>query len=250
MIGFGERAEARIELNLTMKRIHSFFFKMTHAVTALLAAAVVSQAQEEAPAGLGYVRFVNATGQAGRLMVKLNGSEADPSGYGDGEATGSLGLPPQTYQIELKHEGLGEGKLPVALKAGEVTTVIALSTAAAKEGGEKGAKAGEEAKLEMGWHVDQSPVSPAEPEEPVLKLLQFTPSEELAMSVSGKSCPVPRGKAAAVRITTELGAFPEVELAGRTVCLLNFKIPADQMVVFYTGEGGVLKHAQLRNDGQ
>jgi hypothetical protein len=214
---------------------------------------LATSGQEELPVGLGFIRFVNATGAPGKLMVLINGMEADPAGYGDGEATGSLGLPPTSYKVELKHGALGEEKVPVEVKMGEVTTVIALAVPKGddKEPAKGQAKDKETEKPnELGHHLHFAPVSAPGAESSTLTLLQFTPSKELAMSVSGVPCPTRKGEPATVAITKAIGAFPEVHLAGSVVCLLNFKFPADQLVVFFTGEGGVLKHAQLRNDVQ
>jgi hypothetical protein len=190
-------------------------------------------------------------------MVFIEGTVADPAGYPDGEATGALGLLPKVWNIELEHEALGKLKVPVELKMGEISTVIALAVPESPQEADKGKDKGKqkvddeaaEAKLVLGSHTHVAKALVPEGDSS-LTLLQFTPAKELSLSVSGTAYAVPRATQITLPITAKIGAFPEVHLAGRAVCLLNFKFPADQVVVFFTGTDGVLKHAPLRNEVQ
>lgn len=212
-----------------------------------------AQEAPEVPPDLGFIRLVNAVGAPGRLKVRINGTEADPAGFKSGDATGAVGLSPASYQVELEHETLGKATLQAAVETGKIATVIAFkqdkpaekskSRAAAKEAAEKDGP-------RLGWHLDQSAVSPPEIDLPTLTLVQLTAAEEVRFQVSGKPAPASVGKPVRVPITKAMGAFPEVQLQGKAVCLLNFKFPADQLAVFFTGADGQLRHAQLRNDVQ
>lgn len=200
----------------------------------------------EVPPDMGFIRLVNALGLPGELQVRIDGTEASPDGFKPGEATGAVGLPPAAYTIELEHAALGKKSLEVSIQTGQISTVIAYRT----EKPERNTKAKPEPGERLAWHVDQSPVSPPEPDRPALTLVQLTPLDTLPLSVSGTAASARTAEAVRVPITPTMGAFPEVHYQGQAVCLLNFKFPADQLVVFFTDEAGKLRHASMRNDVQ
>ena len=213
-----------------------------------------SSSDQEVPPNLGFIRLMNAIGEAGQLKISINNEETNPGGYPMGEATGALGLPEGSYQVSLDHETLGKERVSMTLKKGQISTLVVFqelkqlqdqNNQLAKVDGKA-----VENKPTLAWHVDESPTSPPDTINPILKLLQFTPAAELAFSVDKVPAITERGKPNSVAITQAMGAFPEVVLAGKSVCLLNFKAPADQLVVFFTGPGGILKHAVMRNDVQ
>ncbi len=204
----------------------------------------------EVPADMGFLRLVNAVGLSGALQVRIDGTEAAPEGFKAGEATGAVGLSPGTYKVELEHVLLGKEALEVNIQTGQISTVVAFRT----EKSEPNAKATSKSKQEPGprlaWKLDQSPVSPPDLERPSLTLLQVTPLDTLPLSVSGTAASARAAEPVRVAITPAMGAFPEVHYQGRAVCLLNFKFPADQLVVLFTDEAGQLRHAPMRNDVQ
>ncbi len=207
----------------------------------------------EVPADMGFLRLVNAVGLPGVLRVRIDGIEVGRRGYKEGEATGSVGLEPKSYQVELTHEALGKETVQVPVQTGQIITVIAFKTEkpdqdpktrkALKDKPEKTAP-------RLASHLDLEPVSPPDLKASVLTLLQLTSSEEIIFTMSGTSVPANSGKPVRIPITGAMGRFPDVHLQGKPVCLLNFDSPAEQFVVLFTGEDGSLKNAQMRNDGQ
>lgn len=214
------------------------------------AALAASPALPEVPADLGFIRLVNAIGLPGGLLVRVDGTEASPEGFKAGEATGAVGLTPTAYTIELEHAVLGKETLEVNIQAGQISTVIAYRTEKPESKAKAEAKAKRQPGPRLAWQVDQSPVSPPELERPTLTLLQVTPLDMLPLSVSGTAASARAAEPVRVPITSAMGAFPEVHHRGRPVCLLNFKFPADQLVVFFTDEAGQLRYAPMRNDVQ
>lgn len=202
----------------------------------------------EVPPDMGFVRLVNAVGLAGVLQVRINGTEASPEGFKMGEATGAVGLLPASYKVELEHASLGKETLEVNIQTGQISTVIAYRTE--KPEAKTTAKGKPEPGPRLAWMVDESPVSPPDMDRPHLTLLQVTPLDTLPLSVSGTATSARVAEPVRVAITPAMGAFPEVHHQGRAVCLLNFKFPADQLVVFFTDESGQLRHAPMRNDVQ
>lgn len=205
----------------------------------------------EIPANLGFLRLVNAVGMSGRLKVKINGMEADPSGFEEGHATSSVGLLPKTYQVDLEHESLGKETIQVAVQTGQIATVMAYKT----EKPPKDAKPGGTAKGEapkkgprLASLLYESPVSAADVKVPSLTVFQLTATNKIDFKVSGASLAALAERPAQLAVTKAIGNFPEIQLNGKAACLLNFDIPADQVVVFFTGSDGNLKSAQLRND--
>lgn len=207
----------------------------------------------EVPPDLAFIRLVNAVGLPGRLKVRINGNEADPAGFQQGDATGAVGLAPKSYPVELEHETLGKETLEVPLQTGQITTVIAYMTEkpALDPKTKKPAKGEAEKKgPRLAWHLDQSPTSPPDLKQPALTLVQLTPADEMDFKVSGTPVTVPAAKPVRVPITRAMGAFPGVHYQSKPVSLLNFKFPADQLVVFFIGDDGTLKQAPMRNDVQ
>lgn len=204
----------------------------------------------EVPPDMGFIRLVNAIGLPGVLQVRIDGTEASPEGFKPGEATGAVGLSPASYKVELEHAVLGRESLEVSIQTGQISTVIAYRTEKPDPKAQPPAKAKQEPAPRLAWQVDQSPVSPPELEKPTLTLLQVTPLDTLPLRVSGASASARMAEPVRVPITAAMGAFPEVQFEGRAVCLLNFKFPADQLVVFFTDEKGQLRHAPMRNDVQ
>ena len=204
----------------------------------------------EVPPDMGFLRLVNAVGLPGVLQVRIDGAEAAPEGFKAGEATGAVGLPPGSYKVELEQASLGKVALEVNIRTGQISTVIAYRTEKPESKAKAAAKGKSATGPRLAWKVDDSPVSPPELDRPTLTLLQVTPLDTLPLSVSGTAASARAAEPVRVPITPAMGAFPEVHHQGRAVCLLNFKFPADQLVVLFTDEGGQLRHAPMRNDVQ
>ncbi len=229
------------------------FTRLYRSLTILLIACtpLVVPAQEpepefQIPPDLGFLRIVNATGRPGKLWVTVNGVKlAAASGYEDGTATGAMALTEKSLSIEMAHDDLEELKLPVALKAGVVTTLIAFVEMAPLDESKKD----EEKKPKLAAHALELPANKPG-DKSTLSLIQFTPASQLTVSVAETTCALEAGKPQTIDITPEMGAFLDVKLQGKTVAQLNFMDPAGQGVVLFTDTAGVLKSAQFRNDVQ
>lgn len=205
-----------------------------------LAWAPAAWGQQGAEGGLGYLRFVNATGREAPLRVRLDGVDINPQGYASGHATGAVGMAPKTAQVEMEHEALGKFSAAVTLKAGEVTTVVALPKSEEKEV----KKGGEEGKAELTALVHTAP-SKGRGDGAQLTVLQATPAELLTFKVGGKELACEKLKA----VTAEGVArdFVTIELGEKKLATLNFMDPGDQVVVFFTDEKGTLRNTRFNN---
>lgn len=201
----------------------------------------------EIPPDLGFLRIVNASGHPGPLWVTVNGVKlAEATGYADGEATGAMGIIDKNLVLELRHDLLGEVKQSVTLKAGMITSVIAV---AAKKEENKEGKNEKERKVELAVHLLELPVSYSD-QPSTLSVMQFTPATQLSAEVAGTTMSLEAAKVQSMTITSAMAAFLEVKLQGQIVAQLNFKDPAGQVVVLYTDPKGVVKSTQFRNDVQ
>lgn len=203
------------------------------------------------PADLGFLRFVNAVAAPGKLVVRLDGTKLSREGFPEGTATGAVGFSAKTYQVEMEHEDLGKVTVPVPLQTGQITTLVAFKT----EKPEKDPKTGRPVKADpakkgprLAYILDQAPVSPPDLTESKLVIIQVAPEEQIPFTVQGTAATATTEKPVTVPIKKSMGVFPEIHLEGKPVCLLNFKFPADQLVVFFRGQDGSLKYAQSRND--
>ncbi len=202
----------------------------------------------EIPPDLGFLRIVNATGHPGRLWVKVNGVKlAASTGYEDGTATGAMGIAQGTLQVEMRHDSLEEVKLSVALKTGQVTTLIAAPER--KKKAEPAAEDEAEETPKLAAHLLELPATGPE-DEPTLSLIQFTSAAQLTVTVAGITCALEPAAPQTIAITPAMGGFLDVLFGDKTVAQLNFKDPAGQGVVFYTDAKNTLKSAQFRNDVQ
>lgn len=201
----------------------------------------------EIPADLGFLRIVNASGQPGPLWVTVNGVKlAAATGYEDGVATGAMGIQDKSLVLELRHDILGDMKQSVSLKAGVITSVIALT---AKDPQPKEAGKEEEEKPELAIHLLELPVSYSD-QPSTLSLIQFTPASTLTVDVAESGYALEFGKVNTFGVTPSMGAFIDVKLKSQIVAQLNFKDAAGQAVVLYTDPKGVVKSTQFRNDVQ
>ena len=193
-----------------------------------------------ANAGQGYLRFVNATGRPAPLKVKLNGAYINDQGYAPGHATGAVGLPLGTLQVELEQAELGDYRTGVTLKPGEVTTVVALPQSAEKDP----KKPAEKPKVELAALVHSSPTRGLGGGSR-LTVVQATPAEVLTFLVNGK--PLVCEKLKPVTAEGVMTDFVTLELAKAKVETLNFTDPGDRVVVFFTDEAGKVKSTSFNN---
>ncbi len=198
---------------------------------------------------LGYLRFVNATGHEGKLRVFLDGEDINPTGYADGFATGSVGFPPRTCQIELRHDTLGEFKLAVTLKPGEVASVIALPVIRpAKEDPAKAREAKEKPpKVELGTQAIFSPGF-VRGKDITVTVLQATIAEKLEVKIGSLPLTCPKLDPATVSLGRGVGEFVPVTLGNKQLLSLNFTDPSDRVVILFTNKDGVLKNITLNNE--
>lgn len=196
---------------------------------------------------LGYLRFVNATGYAGKLHVELDGNNINPAGYNNGQATGAVGFVPKDCQIVFSHDALGKADVSVKLKLGEVCTVIALAVVKEKDKTTAiGASAAEEEKPEVELtsfiHTDTAFVNGNKPK---LTLLQTTIAENLDFNVGSQSVACSRMKPASVPLPG--GDFLDVSIGEKKQLSMNVSDPSDRVVVFFTDEKGILKNVHFDN---
>jgi hypothetical protein len=198
---------------------------------------------------LGYLRFVNATGYEGVVKVTLDGEDINPAGYETGVATGSVGFPPKTCQIEMSHETLGEVKLTATLKPGEVTSVIALPviTERTKKPGASAAEKEEEPKIELGAEVITN-VGYVRGKEVSVTVLQATVAEELVVTVGNVPVTCEKLKPATVSLGQGVGEVVPVSVAGKALLTLNFVDRSDRVVILYPNKDGVVKNVTLSNE--
>jgi hypothetical protein len=198
---------------------------------------------------LGYLRFVNATGHEGVVKVTLDGEDINPAGYETGVATGSVGFPPRTCQIEMRHETLGEVKLSATLKPGEVTSVIALPviTEAKKKPSETSAAKPEEPKIELGAEVITN-AGYVRGKEVSVTVLQATVAEELVVTVGSVPVTCEKLKPATVSLGQGVGEVVPVSVAGKPLLTLNFVDRSDRVVILYPNKDGVVKNVTLNNE--
>lgn len=205
----------------------------------VLAAAVFATAQEP-EGGYAQLRFVNATGMEGAVLVSLDGQKLNSRGYTSGQATGHMNVLPKNYQILLKHETLGERELNLELRPGEMRAVIALAKV------EPAKKEGEPPEITLDHHLLEYTVlekgSPSS-----LLVLQTTPLPSLELSVAGKSCTAERLKPASMVVTGDMGQFPVVQFQERRVCSLSYHEPADGALILYADAKGNLQHIFFKN---
>lgn len=205
----------------------------------------------EVPTDLGFLRLVDAVELPGLLYMRVDGIEADPAGFKQGFATEGIGLAPKIYQVELEHETLGKEKFPVTLQTGRISTIVAYKTEKPPEE-PKVAKVPKAEPKKPGprlvWHLDESPASIAGSKEASVTILQLTAQEVMDFKVSGTPASARSGQPVRIPITRAMGTFPTIDYQGKEVCVLNYDVRADKIVIFFTGSDGSLKFAQLRND--
>lgn len=209
---------------------------------------IASLQGQEVSAAKGYLRFVNATGYDGVLMVKLDGVEISPTGYPSGLATGAVGFPPKECAIEMKHEVLGEVKAMVNVKAGLVSTVIALPLVEEEKKpkpGQSAPAAPEKPKVELTHYVlESNPFTTGSA--PTLTVLQSTPVKAMELMIGKQALTLEPLKAGVVSLQGA-GDFPTVMLAGKNVAMLNLTDPADQVVVLFVSEKGAVQQVSFSN---
>jgi hypothetical protein len=195
---------------------------------------------QEAVGGLAYLRFVNATGMPGKLFVKLDGEDINPEGYADGFATGAVGFPAKICQVEFQHDGLGKLKVPVEIKAGEVTAVVALPVT------EEAKKEGEPPEITLGHQVVASKKH-QKGQPATITVVQSSPAELLNFTVGGVAVAVEKLKPVVAPMSRGMGDFVEVKLGEKTLATLNCMEPTDHVLFFFTDQKGVLKNVGFRN---
>jgi hypothetical protein len=202
---------------------------------------------QEPSAALGYLRFVNATGYDGMLFVKLDGVEISPTGYPSGLATGAVGFAPKECVIEIRHEVLGEVKVSVTLKPGLVSSVIALPLVEEAKPGKprQTVMAEEKPKVELTHQVLESRPFKAGAA-PTLTVLQSTPMKLMELQVGKQALTVEPLKPATLAMQG-MGDFPVVMLAGKKVAMLNMTDPADQVVVLFITDKGLVQNVTFSN---
>jgi hypothetical protein len=199
---------------------------------------------------LGYLRFVNATGYEGVVKVTLDGEDINPAGYETGVATGSVGFPPKTCQIEMRHETLGEVKLSATLKPGEVTSIIALpmiQEVKPKPGESKDPTKKPTPKIELAAEVIANP-GYVRGKEVSVTVLQATVAEELAVTVGRVPVTCAKLKPTTVSLGNSVGEFVPITLGGKTLLTLNFVDRSDRVVILYPNKQGVVQNLTLSNE--
>lgn len=200
----------------------------------------LATADAQDDAGLAYLRFANATGHPGKLFVKLDGMDINPEGYVDGQSTGAVGFPAKTCQIEFKHETLGDQRMAVEIKYGEVATVVALPLV------EEEKKEGEEPKVTLTYQVINAKKH-AKGQPSSITLVQSSPAETLDFTVGGQAMPAEKLKPVTTSLTRGMGDFVQVKLGEKVLTTINCTDPTDHVLVFFTDKAGVLKNMAFHN---
>jgi hypothetical protein len=195
---------------------------------------------QEGVGGLAYLRFVNATGLPGKLFVTLDGEDINPEGYSDGFATGAVGFPAKICQVEFKHDGLGKVKVPVEIKAGEVTAVVALPIA------EESKKEGEPPEIKLGHQVVASKKH-QNGQPSTITVVQSSPAELLNFTVGGVPVAAAKLKPVVAPLNRGMGDFVAVKLGEKTLTTVNCTDPTDHVLFFFTDQKGVLKNVAFHN---
>jgi hypothetical protein len=198
---------------------------------------------------LGYLRFVNATGHEGKLRVLLDGEDTNPSGYADGFSTGTVGFSPRTCQIEMRHDTLGEFKLSVTLKPGEVASVVALPVIRPqkeKAPGNRDAEA-EPPKVELGAQAILNP-GYVRGKDITVTILQATVAEKLEVKIGSLPLVCPKLDPATVSLGKGMGENVPVSLGEKKLLSLNFVDPSDRVVILFPNKNGVIQTITLNNE--
>ena len=75
---------------------------------------------------VGYVRFVNAIGEKGKMVLRMNGEPVNTKGYAGGDYTGGVGLKTGKYEFTFEHPAAEEDlDLDVKIVDGVTTTYVA-----------------------------------------------------------------------------------------------------------------------------
>lgn len=198
---------------------------------------------------LGYLRFVNATGHEGKLRVLLDGEDTNPGGYTDGFSTGSVGFIPKTCQIEMRHDTLGEFKLSVTLKPGEVASVVALPVIRPqkdKAPGNRDAKA-TPPKVELGAQAILNP-GYVRGKDITVTILQATVAEKLELKIGSLPLVCPKLDPATIHLGKGMGENVPVSLGEKKLLSLNFVDPSDRVVILFPNKDGVIQTITLNNE--
>lgn len=218
--------------------MHAIFKATMALMLASQLGCLTSFGQEEA--GLAYLRFANVTGHPGKLFVKLDGMDINPDGYVDGQSTGAVGFPAKSCQIELKHETLGDQRLAVDIKLGEVTTVVALPLVEEKK------KEDEEPKVTLTHQVIEAKKH-KQGQPSTITLVQSSPAATLDFTVGGKPLAAEKLKPITTPLTQGMGDFVAIKLGDKTLTTLNCTDPTDHVLLFFTDKSGVLKNVSFHN---
>ncbi len=195
---------------------------------------------QEGVGGLAYLRFVNATGLPGKLFVKLDGEDINPEGYADGYATGAVGFQAKICQVELQHDGLGKLKVPVEIKGGEVTAVVALPIT------KESKKEGEPTEITLGHQVVASKKH-RKGQPATITLVQSSPAELLNFMVGGVSIVAEKLKPVVAPLSRGNGEFVEVKLGEKMLTTVNCVEPTGHVLFFFTDQKGVLRNVWFHN---
>jgi hypothetical protein len=243
-------AHFKTPLNFGISIYGSLFSLLLTWVCTLMPIAAQQQGDKENDySALGYLRFVNATGHEGMLRVLLDGQDTNPVGYADGFSTGSVGFTPKTCQIEMRHDTLGEFKLSVTLKPGEVASVVALPVIRPQKDkgpGNRDAEA-EPRKVELGAHAILNP-GYVRGKDVTVTILQATVAEKLEVKIGTLPLVCTKLDPATISLGKGMGENVPVSLGDKPLVTLNFVDPSDRIVILFPNKDGVLKTITLNNE--
>ncbi len=192
---------------------------------ACLLAATLLATQEPPTASL---RFVNATGAAESLTVRLNDELLQSRGYRSGEASGRLELAAGFCRIEFLHPRLGRVVLPLELQPGDVQTVVAVIEPSRAT----------ETPPQLASHVlVQPPPNPLARRR--LRVWQTTPLEQLDLQVAGRELRCRRLRVESLSLEQPQ---PLLEHAGHALGRLPFDEAGDGTLILFADAGGRLRH--------
>lgn len=200
-----------------------------------------SHAQTPAPAPVmeGHLSFVNATGEAGILLIFINDEAVSRRGYASGRSAGPMGFLAASYNVKLRHDTLGELEVPVTVTAGSHQVLVVTPKPEPKDKTKP-----EKVKMEC-QVLELGKGGPAEGTS--LALVQLTNVPKLDINVSGTPVMLDHGKPQFLPVTSAMGKFPRLMFRQTRVTSINMDEPRDMVVVFFTDKEGVLKAVTFGN---
>ncbi len=214
-------------------------------IIACLALAVSCLVAADPVEPVGYLRIVNGIAAgSGNVSVRVDGQEIYPKGYRFGAVTGGFGLAPGVHKVEVRREGVLDGRADVTVVKNLTLTLVA--------------------------HVEEIPAGDGKPVIYQARMMTLRPRDvvkgKVATFVSVSRKPLlrvdvrgPDGKWQAVEVprlgTVEvpilLGrGYVALRSGGRPLDAIPVAEPGNYVVVLFDDSGGRIRSVSFRDYGQ